>query len=472
MKKILIFCLFLTTLLSASSKPSNSVLISYSADRINVFNSFVGRYMPPPLVTDQKNIVQQDSLSSLYVKDILSMPIMTDSLAATIDYNPKYYRLFVTPTYYYAPMESISTLNWKMPDLVEKNSIDTISPLDSIFNINDYKLANIQVNKTLLNLYLKNYQAIQTTESQVMSRELFHSNISAAPVQKTKFANLFKQETKEENLGKASLMSYKPNWWTYGGNISLQMTQNYVSGNWYKGGESTNTALGYLALKANYNDNEKVQWDNLLEAKYGITSSPSDTCHKYLVSNDLLRIYSKLGVQASKRWYYTISGEFNTQFSNSYKKNTNDVLAAFMSPANLILSIGMDYKIKTKKLDFSLLLSPLAYNWRYVGDDRVNQTTYGLKDGRKSLNLFGSKLTSTWTWQIIPTVAWTSRLYYFTDYTTSQAEWENTFNFLLNKYLSAQLFVHGRYDDSATPVEGSSYFQIKEYLSFGINYAW
>lgn len=472
MKKILIFCLFLTTLLSASSKPSNSVLISYSADRINVFNSFVGRYMPPPLVTDQKNIVQQDSLSSLYVKDILSMPIMTDSLAATIDYNPKYYRLFVTPTYYYAPMESISTLNWKMPDLVEKNSIDTISPLDSIFSINDYKLANIQVNKTLLNLYLKNYQAIQTTESQVMSRELFHSNISAAPVQKTKFANLFKQETKEENLGKASLMSYKPNWWTYGGSTSLQMTQNYVSDNWYKGGESTNTALGYLALKANYNDNEKVQWDNLFEAKYGITSSPSDTCHKYLVSNDLLRIYSKLGIQASKRWYYTISGEFNTQFSNSYAKNTNDVLAAFMSPANLILSIGMDYKVKTKNIDFSLLLSPLAYNWRYVGDNRVNVTNYGLDAGRKSKNLFGSKITSTCTWQIIQSVSWVSRFYYFTDYKGVQTEWENTFNFLLNKYLSAQLFVHGRFDDTATPTAGTSYFQVKEYLSFGINYAW
>lgn len=472
MKKILIFCLFLMTFLSASSRPLNSVLLSYSADRINVFNSFVGRLMPLPLDIDQKNIVQQDSLSALYVKDILNMPIMTDSLAATIDYNPKYYRLFVTPTYYYAPMETISTLNWKMPNLVEKNISDIVSPLDSIFSLTDYKRTNMQVNKTLLNLYLKNYQVIQTTENRVMSRELFHSNISAAPVQKTKFANLFKQEPKEENIGKASLMSYKPNWWIYGGNISLQMTQNYVSDNWYKGGESTNTALGYIALKANYNDNEKVQWDNLFEAKYGITSSPSDTCHKYLVSNDLLRIYSKLGIQASKRWYYTISGEFNTQFSNSYKKNTNDVLAAFMSPANLILSVGMDYKVKTKKLDFSLLLSPLAYNWRYVGDNRVNQTTYGLKEGRKSLNLFGSKLTSTWTWQIIPTVSWTSRLYYFTDYTISQAEWENTFNFLLNKYLSAQLFIHGRYDDSATPVEGVSYFQLKEYLSFGINYAW
>jgi hypothetical protein len=147
-------------------------------------------------------------------------------------------------------------------------------------------------------------------------------------------------------------------------------------------------------------------------------------------------------------------------------------LAAFASPANLIFSIGMDYKVKNKKIDFSLLLSPLAYNMRYVGDRRVDETSYGLKAGDKFLHIYGSKMTSTWTWKMISSISWTSRLYYFTDYKSAEAEWENTFNFLLNKYLSAQLFLHGRFDDKVTPKAGESYFQLKEYLSFGINYAW
>ncbi|WP_321332082.1 DUF3078 domain-containing protein [uncultured Bacteroides sp.] len=390
-----------------------------------------------------------------------------------IQSDPDYYRLFVPIVFYYSPIKQISEMKWQvqMPDTIVGMGKNLLAYDTNLFSHTER--ANRLVNKVLLNLYLTHPEFVTSTERQIMSRRAFREDVKVKMSSEAKLMKLFKPEGVKDDFGRAHVIIHKPNWWKTGGSGSMQMTQNYISENWYKGGESTNSILGNLQLYANYNDNEKIQFENLFEAKFGFNTVSSDTVRSIRINTDLFRLYSKLGIQqASSKWYYTISGEFNTQFSHNYKANSNDLVSSFMAPANFIFSIGMDYKLKNKKMNLSVLLSPAAYNLRYVGNNKVDETNFGLDEGKKILNDIGSKVQTTLAWTIIPSVVLNSRLYYFTNYKKVETEWENTFNFVLNRYLSTQLFLHARFDDGSTPSEGSSFFQFKEFLSFGINYTW
>lgn len=268
------------------------------------------------------------------------------------------------------------------------------------------------------------------------------------------------------------VMVKRPNFWTFSGDYYLQLMQNCVSGNWYKGGESSYSMVGSATLQAIYNTKQGFKWENKLEMKLGFQNSRSDSLHTIKTTEDLIRYTGKVGLQATKRWYYTMQLIAYTQFAKGYKSNDSKVYSAFLSPLNANLSIGMDYNANwlKGKLTGNIHIAPLAYNFKYV--ERLELATrYGLEEGKHFLHDFGSEFTADLTWQIANNLKWKTRLYGYTTYERTELEWENTFTFSFNKYISSNLFIYPRFDDGATRDDHHGYWQFKEYASLGFSYS-
>lgn len=347
--------------------------------------------------------------------------------------------------------------------------------------------ADEAVDHALMNVYLNRPDLVEATETQLQESGSLREDIDMPIAQTVELVDhVAPMPDEPEVVPAAEVEVTKPKFWTKKGDGFLQFMQNYVSDNWYKGGESTYSLLGSLTLEANYDNKGKWKWDNKLEAKLGFLTAKSDSLHKWKSNEDLLRLTSKLGLQASKRWYYTLQLLAWTQFSRGLKSNDHRTYSDFFSPFNLNVGLGMDYKVEAfgKKLTGTVNLSPIALNYRYV--DRTlfpNQNTatpkdfswfpsrHGIDDEEHYKLDPGSQITADLTWKLNENVTWKSRFWAFTSYERAELEWENTFQLKVSKYITANIFLYPRFDDGNAPDDDLGYWQFKEYTSIGLSYS-
>lgn len=347
--------------------------------------------------------------------------------------------------------------------------------------------ADEAVDHALMNVYLNRPDLVEATETQLQESGSLREDIDMPIAQKVELVDhVAPMPDEPEVVPAAEVEVTKPKFWTKKGDGFLQFMQNYVSDNWYKGGESTYSLLGSLTLEANYDNKGKWKWDNKLEAKLGFLTAKSDSLHKWKSNEDLLRLTSKLGLQASKRWYYTLQLLAWTQFSRGLKSNDHRTYSDFFSPFNLNAGLGMDYKVEAfgKKLTGTVNLSPIALNYRYV--DRTlfpNQNSatpkdfswfpsrHGIDDEEHYKLDPGSQITADLTWKLNENVTWKSRFWAFTSYERAELEWENTFQLKVSKYITANIFLYPRFDDGNAPDDDLGYWQFKEYTSIGLSYS-
>jgi len=392
--------------------------------------------------------------------------------AENVKLNPYFFRLMTPDTYYGNPMHQV-------------------------MGISSDEGESAVAERILAQTYVNNPRLISRTE-EVMKEEPALLEEIKAPVEvvETKLAEQAVAVDLDTDVpDTVVIIPKKPNFWKFTGNTSLQFTQSYFSDNWYQGGENNYAGIGMLTLEANYNNQQKIQWDNKLEAQLGFQTTNSDQYHKFRVTSNLLRLTSKLGYKATKNWFYTGQLMTYTQLSPFYEKDKNFWKSRFGTPWYLTLSVGMDYKYKSKnnKVELSVYLSPVAYYMTYVDrrggiiegtyNEKFYADAYGVIKENKgiyrahSFHKFGPNLTVNSKIQIVKNVMWTSRLYWFSNFHSTLIEWENTFDFTINKYLSAKFYAYPRFDDSSIAYRRNRttnrgrYLMFKEWLSLGISYS-
>ncbi len=411
---------------------------------------WVGLFVLGAVTATAKSGVYKDGdLQRNYMDSLAINKLRIDSLRMSSD-DSRFSMLFSPLTYYRSPTNHFLRLE---SDSLGRDSLGK------------------EIDNALLHVYLSRPNLVKTTETKLLKAG---TPLEAKVAKKTQMDLVEQVAPKaiEIEAEPVDLYVSKPNFWTFSGDYYLQFLQNYVSDNWYKGGESNYSMLGSVTVQANYNNKQKVKWDNKLEMRLGYLTSKGDSVHKFRTSDDLLRYTSKLGLQATKKWYYTVQLIAQTQFARSVKSNDAFVYSDFFSPFNLNLSVGMDYSVDwfKHKLKGTAHLAPLALNWKHVGREALI-ARYGLDENKHDLVDYGSECTFDLTWQIAENIKWKTRLWGYTTYKRAEIEWENTISFQFNRYISSNLFVYPRFDDGTTRKEGDSYWQLKEYLSVGFSYS-
>lgn len=287
-------------------------------------------------------------------------------------------------------------------------------------------------------------------------------------------------------------VTLKPKYWLKEAYHSLKVSQNNVSSNWNGvGGDNTYNVENYHKLYLKYKKN-KVTFENTIEWCLNMMSTPADTVRSISITDDFFRIYSTLSFESFvKNWSYAMNLEAKSPLFKSYARNVRDIPRLdLLSPLELNTGIGVKYntewkskedKFKTMKL--SADLTPLSLQYRYVRNDSIDVTRFGIEIGEKAKADFGATLNVNFEYNFNKFTSVTSRFKYFTTYLKGReegnkviAEWENRWDYNLNRYLAMSVAVYFRFDDGVNQSIKEDtkwgYFQFNQRLSFGLTYKW
>ena len=252
--------------------------------------------------------------------------------------------------------------------------------------------------------------------------------------------------------------------WKKFGTLIMNISQGALS-NWVAGGEKSLLGInGILNYSANYKKGKNA-WDNYFDIALGFQNAES--YEQFRKIDDRIDITSKYGYRVNHNWYASLLVNFRSQMLPGYDYTTNPAskISNFLTPGNILLSPGLDYKTASR---FTCFISPFTLRWVLKSDDDFfNQAHFGV-DSAKRVNLeTGAFLTAKYTAPFAKWAVYTGRLDLFSNYLRNPQNIDMAMTNLLtlkfNRIFAANISLDFRYDDDVL-----GRLQMKEILGIGI----
>ncbi len=319
--------------------------------------------------------------------------------------------------------------------------------------------------KMLSSLYARAPQLVTYTESDILGQAAIRSDINDMLQTSDKLADKVAAASLAPQMdGPVGVITRRPNFWKFAGSSSLQFMQSYFSDNWYQGGEKNYMCNLDVTLRANYNDQRKITWENTLDIQLGFQTTESDKNRTFRPNHNLLRYTFNGGYKAWKSWYYSLLVILKTQIAPTYQKNTDNITSEFLAPLEVTVAPGMKYEIawgKKKRFTGQLNIAPLAMNIKYVKNDDLVKN-FGIEEGKNQKTTFGPNITLNTRCQITKQIVWTNRMYWMSNFDYHIWEWENTIEFAVTKLITTRLYLYPRFDNSNDKYRENSRFNNEE----------
>ena len=259
--------------------------------------------------------------------------------------------------------------------------------------------------------------------------------------------------------------------WIKGGAYALSIGQGSQS-NWAAGGDdfsfTINTSLRLFA----FYKKTKHSWDNTLDINFGYLNTTSLGSRK---NDDRFDLLSKYGLKLNKKFNLATLVNFRSQFLKgyTYPNNVKTFASAFLSPAYLIVSQGIDFK---PNKELSIFVSPVTSRWVFVTDSTLSaKGEYGVKQHTHSINQNGAFATIGYQRAFNKMVSYKSRVDLFSNYQKDPQNVDvfmtNTFSAKVAKIIAFSWNVDMIYDDDARlfgPNNSSPGLQFKSIIGVGL----